>query len=181
MAYEEVEQAVAIVVDPGAAGAEVGTFAQEAGFFRDVGEHAFAAVVEEDVLAVTSDEDVVETVVIVIGDGDSGCPDGTAQAGLRGYVFECAVAIIVIQANGGFGWSGAGAALACEDYDVLPAIVVVIDEGYAAADGFLDVVGSVFVAVDYGRVKAGLLGYVCETGVIGDAGGCAAWNRSHSS
>ena len=56
--------------------------------------------------------------------------------------------------------------------DVHPAIVVVIEEGAAAADGFEDVVIRIRLAVDDGRGEAGLLRDVGEMGVKGPTGRC---------
>jgi len=69
IADEKIEEAVAVVIEPEGGGAEA-LLVEEAGFLRDVGEGAFAGVVEEAALADAGDENVGETVVVVIGDGD---------------------------------------------------------------------------------------------------------------
>src|SRR6185436_16911605 len=86
---EEVEVPVAVVVEPGAARGVVAAGTEQAGLFGDIGECAVAVVVEEEIARPTGDEEVVEAVVVVIGDGDSGGPDAAAQASFRGDIGKC--------------------------------------------------------------------------------------------
>ena len=58
------------------------------------------------------------------------------QSGFFGDVGECAVAIVLVEAIGGAG--GDPSKRVPEAEDIEPAVVVVIDEGAAAADGFED-------------------------------------------
>src|SRR3954468_20691612 len=64
--HEEIEPAVAIVVDPGATRSVACAFVQEPRLFGDFPERAVAFVMEQDVLPPTGDKDVVESVVIVV-------------------------------------------------------------------------------------------------------------------
>ena len=68
IANEEIEQAVAIVIEPEGGGAE-GLAAGEACCFGDFDEGAFGVVAEQAALADAGDENVGEAVVIVIADG----------------------------------------------------------------------------------------------------------------
>jgi hypothetical protein len=174
MGNEQVEQAIAIVIDPGAAGAEADARMQQAGFFRDIGKAALAVVVEQNVLAPAGNKNVVEAVVIVIADGNAEGPEaGTAEAGLCGNVLKSTVAIVGLEAVGGIGRGGCGAALAGQDDDIHPAVVIVVDESGAAAHGFEDVVDTAFVAKDDGGVETGGLRHFREFRVVGEAG-CGA-------
>ncbi len=144
-------------------------------FLGDVSEVAFAFVVKQDVLPLAGDEDIVVAVVVVVADGDTSRPNAASQAGLRGDVFEGAVAVVVIEPNGGIRGSWRGALpLTGEDDDIHPAVVVVIDESGAAAHGFEHVVDTAFVTVDDGRVESGLLRDVYEAGVPGESGSGSA-------
>ena len=83
----------------------------------------------------TGDEEIFEPVVVVIAHGHAGEPALAGQAGLFGHVGEGAVAIVLVQAVGGARRSAIPAA-AGEQQNVQPAIVVIIEERSAAADGF---------------------------------------------
>ena len=128
---------------------------QEAGALGHVCENSIAIVVEQNVLAHTGDENVIEAIVIVVADRNADCPDAAAQTRLRGDVFERAVAVVVIEPDSGAGRGGAGLAATGEDYYVLPAVVVVVNEGSSAAHGSEDVIYMAFVAIDYGGGESG--------------------------
>ena len=71
---EEIQLAVAIVIDPGAAGSVMRAGMQQARFLGHVGERSVAVVVKQNVLAPAGDEDIVEAVVVVIAHGDAARP-----------------------------------------------------------------------------------------------------------
>ncbi len=73
---DEVELAVAVVVDEGAAGAPLLAGACDSGLLGYLFEGAVALVVEETVLAVAGDVEVVEAVVVVVADAGSLAPAG---------------------------------------------------------------------------------------------------------
>ena len=77
---EEIELAVAIVIDEGAARAPARLLACDAGLLADVGEGAVAVVVVENVLAVVGDEQVVAAIVVVVADADALAPAASASA-----------------------------------------------------------------------------------------------------
>ena len=79
---------------------------------------------------------------------------GRAQAGFRGDVGECAVAIVAVEPIAGAFGSRAEARTA-KHQDVEPAVVIVIEKSDAAADGFEDVALGVDAAVDGGRRQTG--------------------------
>ena len=73
---DEIEFAVAVVVDEGAAGAPLFAGACDSGLLGYFFEGAVALVVEEAVLAVAGDVEVVEAVVVVVADAGSLTPAG---------------------------------------------------------------------------------------------------------
>src|SRR4051812_29858637 len=97
MIDEKIQMTVAIVIDPRAARAVAHSRMQKAGLFRDIRKRAVAIVVKQNILAPAGNKEVVEPVVVVVAYGNAGRPNAAAQSGLRGYVFERAVAIVVIK------------------------------------------------------------------------------------
>ena len=177
---EQIELPVAIVIDPGAACGEAigGTppGGQQAGLFGDIGERAVAVVVEQNVLAPAGNEDIVKAVVIVISNGDAGGPEGACQTRFFRRIRKSAVAVVMVQADGGpFG--SIFEAAPGEDDDIEPAVVVVIEEGCTTAHGFEDVVCVVGVAIDNGGMEPGGAGDVGEAGMKGFAGRLARGSR----
>ena len=73
---EQVELAVAIVVDEGAARAPLLAAARGAALLGDFAERAVALIVEEPVLAVAGDVEIVEAVVVVVADARALAPAG---------------------------------------------------------------------------------------------------------
>ncbi len=73
---DEIEFAVAVVVDEGAAGAPFFAGAGDSGLLGYLFEGAVALVVEEAVFAVAGDVEVVEAVVVVVADAGSLAPAG---------------------------------------------------------------------------------------------------------
>ncbi len=113
----------------------------------DVDESSLPGVFEEPVLADAGDQDVGKTVVVVIGDGDAHPVHLYIEAGFAGYVCETAVAIVVIEPEGGGLALVAGPVHGINKEDVLPAIGVVVEEGAAGAEGFGKKFASVGAAV----------------------------------
>jgi len=75
---EEIELAVAVVVNESAAGIPALAASGDAGFFRYFGEGAVAVVVVEAVFAKVADEEIVEAVVVVVADAAALPPAGGA-------------------------------------------------------------------------------------------------------
>jgi hypothetical protein len=65
---------VTVVVHERTPGAPAGFLSSNAGFFADIGEGAVAVVVVKDVLAEVGDEEIVESIVVVITDTDTLAP-----------------------------------------------------------------------------------------------------------
>ena len=146
IADEEIEEAVAVVIEPEGGGAEA-LFVEEAGFLGDVGEGAFAGVVEEAALADAGDEDVGETVVVVVGDGHAHAVQFEVEAGGFGDVSEGAVAIVAVELEGGALALVAGPVHGVDEENVGPTVGVVIEEGAAGAESFGEELAAVGAAV----------------------------------
>src|SRR5262249_30615013 len=91
---EEIEAAVAIVVDEGAAGVPARTRLGETRRARDVGEAAVALVVIQAVLPVVGHEEIVAAVVVVVADAGALSPSARGESGAIGDVLERAAAAI---------------------------------------------------------------------------------------
>ena len=96
VADQQIEQAVAVVVDPRRRGAEAGA-AAEPGALGHVGEPAVAAVPEQAALADAGDDDVLVAVVVEVGGGRAHGVHRDAQSGLGRDVLEAGGAGIAEQ------------------------------------------------------------------------------------
>ena len=72
---DEIEVAVAVVVDERTTGAPGLTGSRDAGFLRNLGEHSVIVVVEP-VLAVVGDVEIFPSVVVVVADAHALAPAG---------------------------------------------------------------------------------------------------------
>ncbi len=93
----QVELAVAVVVDEGAAGAPLIAGAGDAGLLGNFFEGAVSLIVEEAAFAVAGDVEVVEAVIVVVADASSLAPAGGGEAGFGGDVGEGSVVVVVKQ------------------------------------------------------------------------------------
>ncbi len=93
---EQIQMAVAVVIDPGAAGSKMSAGAKQARFFGDVGEGSVAVIVKKNILAPAGDKYVVETVVVIIANGNAAGPHAAGEAGFFSNVGEGSVAIILV-------------------------------------------------------------------------------------
>ena len=123
---------------------------------------------KQNVLAPAGDEDIVEAVVIVVADGDSTGPYAAPQPRLRGDVGKRAVAVVAIEADDGLRGCGLPAAAGQQD-DILPTVVVIIEERHAASHGVQNVVVMPYVSVDDGGPQAGFGGDVDEMRMKGQS------------
>ncbi len=152
--------------------------------FRDIGERAIAVVAVKRVLFPASQENVFESVVVVIANGDAVEIARAEQACTLGYIRECAVTIVLVKAVGSIrrrlAKTGPG-----KNQDIEPAVVVVVEERGAAAHSLEDVVGVPRVAGDHRMFQPGLLrdvGKPCvkrKTGELAPGSGFDS-ARSHS-
>src|SRR5207247_6318725 len=92
---DEVEPAVAVVIEEAGRRGPQGVF--DSGGLGDVDEGAVAVVAEEADAAVFGNENVGETVVVDVGDGDAHAVTADVEAGAGADVFEAAVGFLVVQ------------------------------------------------------------------------------------
>src|SRR5260221_3322835 len=100
VADEEVEMAVAVVVEPQRGGAESLASSEAAGLCH-VYKGSFAGIAEQAVLADASDQNIREAIVVVIADGDAHAVEFDVESGGAGDIGEGAVAIISIELQRG--------------------------------------------------------------------------------
>ena len=164
---DQIEPAVAIVIDEGTASAPGFAGAGDSGFVADFGEDTFRGC-DRGGFAVVGDVKIFPAVVVVIAHADALAPPGGGESGFDGDIREGAVMIVAVEmTGGGFALGSAFESGAIDEEDVGPAVVVVVEDGDASAGGFEDVFFGVDAA-EYGfGGQAGLLGYVGE---VGDAG-----------
>src|SRR6266704_1847201 len=164
IADEKIEAAVAVVIEPGTAGAPADLFVVDAGFAGDIGKGAVAVVVKEDVVSPEAAEEVVPAVVVVVADANAGLPAGAGEAGFFGDVGEGAVAIVFVK-MGGWGFAGGPVGIEASsigEIDVQPAVMVVVEKGKAAALGFNNVFFVIEAAPNIGGGQAGFASDVDE-------------------
>src|SRR5207248_2847165 len=153
IADKEIETAVAVVVQPRTSGAPADLFVVDAGFSRDIGEGAVAAVVKKDVVSPEAAKQIVPPIVVVIADAHARLPAGAGQAGPFCDVGEGSVAIVLVKMRGGgfAGWPVGIDAGSVGEIDVEPAVVVIIEKSQSAALRFDDVFFVIGAAPDIGN------------------------------
>src|SRR5258708_7243816 len=130
----EIEPAIAIIVEPGAACAHPA--AGDMGLRAPVGKAASRFAMEKEILAPAGDIDVRESIIIVVAHAAADRMSGDIQPGLLRDVHKALPAFVVIENYGTlrrFRSRTAGQGSAAEQQDVLPAIAIVIQEGAAGA------------------------------------------------
>src|SRR4051794_14875795 len=85
--YKQIQQAVIIDVHPSAThapqGAVLGVGLRNAGLCGNICERSIAIVVIQSIAVHSANEDILESVVIVIADGDGGVVSRSREAGFR--------------------------------------------------------------------------------------------------
>ncbi len=160
VADEEVEEAVAVVVEPNGRRAEALTLAETRGI-GDIDERPFAGVAEESVLADSGDENVGKAVVVVVANGNSHAVEFDIEAGARGYISECAVAVVVVKTERGAGFLVTGPVRTVDQEDVLPAVTIVVEKGASRAESFRQELATESAAIVL-KMDTGLAGDVGE-------------------
>ena len=135
VADEEIEKAVAVVVEPKGGGAEAFPLA-EPGRIGDINERSFSCVTEEAVLTNTRDEDIGISVVVVVADSNAHAVELDIKAGSRGYIGEGAVAIVVKEAKRAAGFLVARPVRTIDEQNVLPAVAIIVEKGASGAESF---------------------------------------------
>ena len=96
VAHKQIEQAVAIVIEPQRGRAE-GAAAAEPGLFSHIDERAFARILKQPVLPNGGHVDIGKTVVIVIRNGNAQPIHLDRKPGALRHIRERAVAIVAIE------------------------------------------------------------------------------------
>src|SRR5581483_8724008 len=126
------------------------------------GERAVAVVVVKHVAAEVSDEQVGETVVVVIAHANALPPARTPQSRLVGHVSESAVAVVAVKVIGRRIASDCFQAGSVDLKNVEPPVIIEVEEGDSAADIFQLVFVLLLAAVNRLRGDAGFAGDVDE-------------------
>ena len=92
---KQIEMAVAVVVEKGAAGVPPCLRLQQARLLCDIRESSIAVVTVENVLAVVADKQIVPAIVVVVADTAALTPSAAGEASFDGDIGECAVAIVL--------------------------------------------------------------------------------------
>jgi hypothetical protein len=166
---------VAVIVDESAAGAPCFARACDAGFLADVGECSVAIVVIKDILAVVSDVQILETIVVIVADTGALAPASVREAGFLSDIGEGAVVVVAVEMIcGSFVCSEAAVELcAVDDEDIGPAVVIVVEDRDASAGGFDDVFFRGDAAEGVGHCEAGSFCDVYEIRERLGSGSCA--------
>src|SRR6266446_3803237 len=114
---------------------------------RGVHKSSFAGVAEEPALADGGDENIGETIIVVIADGDAHSVKLDVEAGAAGHVGECAIAIVAVEPKSGALTLVAGPVRAVDQKNVLPAVTVVVEERAAGAQGLWEQLAAISTAV----------------------------------
>ena len=97
----QVELAVAVIVDEGAARAPLAPASGNPGLGRHFFECSVAFIVIQAILAVVGHIQVVESIVIVVTDAGALSPSTRRQPGGPGHIRECAIVIVMVEMAGG--------------------------------------------------------------------------------
>ncbi len=127
VADEEIEQSVAIEVQPHRRCAERHAAVQTAGF-RHVHERALAGVAKQPVLTDARDEDVGESIVGEITDRDAHAVDLDVESRGASHIGKGAVPVVAVEPQRGSLLLVAGPIHAVHEQDVLPTVSVIVDK-----------------------------------------------------
>src|SRR5260370_1487130 len=165
---DQIKLAVAIVIHPSGAGGEF-VRAPKSRRLCYIREGAIAVVVKKMALPERGDEEIVEAVVVVIGDGDTESEHWNRESGFTSYVCKRPIVIVVIELQRAFSASVAGPVLTIHEKDVRPAVVVVINEGTTWAHSFRHIFFTEGPAV-VDEMNSGLSSDVAELDLLGGRG-----------
>ena len=146
VADEQVEQPVAIDIDPDRRRAERLARVQAAAL-GDVDETALAGVAKQTVLADAGDQQVREAVVVPVADGHAHPVHLDVQARRPGDVRERAVAVVAIQRERRTFSDMARPIHPVDEQNVLPPVGVVVQERAAGAERFRQQLAAVRAAI----------------------------------
>ncbi len=160
IADEKIEMAVAIIIEPKSGRAE-GRAAGEPAGFGDIAKCAFTCVQEQAILPDAGDQDVRESIVVVISASDSHAVKFDVESGGAGNVRESSVAIVFVELQGRASALVAGPVHGVYEQDVRVAIRVVIEKSAAGAECFWKEFAAIGAAV-VAEIDSSLLGNVFQ-------------------
>ena len=146
IANEKVQQSIPIIIKPQSGSAEALT-PEQATRARGVHESTSAGVAKKSALPHASDENVGETIIIVIADGHAHAVDLDVEAGASRHVRKRAVAVVPVEPQRGSLALVSGPVHAVHQQDVLPAIAVIIKERAARAQSLRQQLAAIGAAV----------------------------------
>ena len=134
---KQIEVPVAIIVQKTAACAPRLFRAGDTSFFGDIREGPVAIIVVEDVVPPIADKQIVEAIVIIVTDATSLSPTRMGQTSLLSDIRKGPVTVVVKEVTRGLTIALTQLeARTVYQKNVDPAIIVVIEEGYAATHLF---------------------------------------------
>src|SRR5215813_1906691 len=98
---KQIEMPVAIIIDEAASRTPACIFVQQACGFRDIRKSSITVISIQTVLPEASDENVIESVIVVIGNANARTPPSRLQSGLYRDIGKGAIAIVLIETIGG--------------------------------------------------------------------------------
>ena len=166
---DEVELAVEVVVQPGAARVPARLRGAQARAVRGLHEAAVAFVAIQHAPAEVGDEEIGVAVVVVVGRADALAPSRARHAGLLRDVLELQPPEVAIEVAGRFrARPVAIQSRPVREEEIHPSVAVVVQRGHSAARRLEDVLLRALAAGDVRRGEAGLGRHVAE--VDGDGG-----------
>ena len=97
VAHEQVKEAVAVVINPGAAGAPANTVFPQSCLLGHIRKRAVAVVMPQDIMTPVAAEQVIPAIIVVVPDTNTRAPSGAAQTGFFRHIRKRAVTIILKQ------------------------------------------------------------------------------------
>ena len=160
----QIQPAVAIVIQESATAAPRFSVSGHSGLLGYLFERPSAIVVEP-VLSVIGDVEIFPAVVVIVADTNALTPAGSDESRTFRHVRECSVMIVMIEVvRRRASCREAFQGRAIHKEDIRPAIVVVIEDGYACSRALQDVSAALFASEDIRHGETGFLGDVCEVG-----------------
>lgn len=169
----QVEMAITVVIDKGAAISPGFARAGDTCFLADGGKSSVAIVAIKDVFSVVGDVEIFPAIIVIIADADSLPPTGVGQAGFARDLGESAVVIVMVEMTGREVAGGRRIESgAVNDEDVRPAIVVIVEDGDAGPGSLDDVFLGVHAAKDFRGRETCFFG---DIGEMSDGFGNVFW------
>ena len=170
--YKQVEMSIPVVIQERASGPVASRRTQQSGLARYVGESSVPIVAIEYVLPPISQEDIVETIVVIIADAYAAGPAGLGKSGFDGDVAKRAIAIVMVKTVGDARFRVCEPVPA-QHQNIDPSVIVVVEKGASAANRFENVVLGILGAVENRVINSSFSRHFDKMGVVGQAGSLA--------